>query len=110
MPPSIKKLLIEPVAKLHGSEKSGFLDHVERPGKAWPSRAAGGLPRGAGEKARTQHDPKRRFCAPKSFATGSDPQTSGAELAQSEPSFTVSDIAAFKGGTAGAADLFVEFI
>ncbi len=70
--PVVQKDEQEPVAKLHGSKKSSFLDHVEKPGNAWPGRAAGGLlPRGAGEKAWTQHGLKGRFCAPKGFATGS---------------------------------------
>jgi hypothetical protein len=56
------------IAKLHGCEKSMILDHVERPGDAWPSPIDGGLPKRAGEEMGTQHGSKGRFFAPKSFA------------------------------------------
>ena len=67
----LKKHAPEVVAKLHGSEKSMILDSLERPGNAWPGRADGGLPKRAGEEARSQEWPKGRFYAPKSFAIAS---------------------------------------
>jgi len=61
----------EPVAKLHDSEKSMILSPLARPSEARPCHADGGLPSRAGESARPQKDSKGRFCASKSFATGS---------------------------------------
>ncbi len=59
------------MVKLYGSEKSMILDHVERPNDIWPLSSDGGLLKGAGEEELARHDPKGRFFAPKSFATGS---------------------------------------
>jgi len=64
-------LLLEVVAKLHDSEKSMILGHLERQGYALPNHADGGLPSRAGEEAGSQEGPKGRFCALKSFATAS---------------------------------------
>jgi len=57
------------LAKFHGSEKSMILSHLERQGQGLSTRAAGGLPKRAGEEARTQDGSKGRFCTPKSFAS-----------------------------------------
>jgi len=62
----------EPVAKFHDSEKSMILKPLARTGEACPGCADGGLPRRAGESAQPQEDSKGRFCASKSFATGSN--------------------------------------
>ncbi len=64
----------ESVAKLHGSEKSMILDHVEGPGGALPNRDDGGLPKRAGEESRPQQGSKGRFFASKSFVIGSEDQ------------------------------------
>jgi type III secretion protein J len=61
----------EAIVKLHDSEKSMILGPLERQSKALPSRADGGLPRGASEEARSQEGPKGRFLALKSFAIAS---------------------------------------
>ena len=49
-----------------------ILRHLARTGKACPTRADGGLPRGASEEARSQDTSKGRFYTPKSFAIGSE--------------------------------------
>ena len=61
----------EAVVKHHGSEKLMILEPLARTSEACPNRADGGLPKGAGEKARSQDALKERLCAPKSFAIGS---------------------------------------
>lgn len=61
----------EVIAKLHDSEKSMILGPLERQSEALPSRTNGGLPRRAGEEARSQAGPKGRFLASKSFAIAS---------------------------------------
>jgi filamentous hemagglutinin family protein len=62
---------VEAFVKLHDSEKSMILGPLERQSKALPSRADGGLPKRAGEKARSQKGLKGRFSASKSFAIAS---------------------------------------
>ena len=69
-----KKHIKEAIAKLHDSEKSMILGSLERQSKALPSRADGGLPRRAGEEARSQESPKGRFLASKSFVIASNNQ------------------------------------
>ncbi len=61
----------EAVAKLHASEKTSFLRSVVRATLRRPCPADNGLPKRAAEKTGTQMASKGRFCAAKSFATGS---------------------------------------
>ena len=61
----------EPVAKLHGREKSKILDRVEKERHSLSDELTAAYPRRVGEEARSQPGPKGRFYAPKSFATGS---------------------------------------
>jgi len=62
---------MEPVAKLHDSEKSRLFDSIARTGEACPEHTDGGLPRGVGEEVWSQWGQKERFCASKSLAIGS---------------------------------------
>lgn len=62
---------MEPVAKLHGNEKSKILNHPAEAGKSSPKPIDGGLPKRAGEEMGLQEGLKERFFVPKSFATGS---------------------------------------
>jgi len=69
----------EPVAKLHGCEKSMILKPFARMGRAHPTCAAGSLPEQVGEAAQAQRASKGRFCTPKSFAIGSESMLDQAE-------------------------------
>jgi hypothetical protein len=62
---------MEPIAKLHGSEKSMILSSFCEDGLARPCSTDGGLPKRVGEEAMLQKEPKGRFSVPKSFAIGS---------------------------------------
>ena len=62
---------VEPIAKIHRSEKTMILGRLARAGKACPNRTDGGLPNRASEEMRMKDASKGRFYARKNFAIGS---------------------------------------
>jgi manganese/zinc/iron transport system permease protein len=70
----------EGIAKLHASEKTGFLTPAARSGDPRSDLADGGLPSRAGEEAGSQLASKGHFCAAKSFAISSEERRSFSPL------------------------------